>query len=395
MKALAFRQGDVLIRPRSEKITVQSSNTDWAALRTIWDARLKTLQNTTAIDRDAARAAVAELYKVLEQPLPSIVWHNGSSLIRTLGVPIRGIPDMVLNGLWLKFPERRRIASQMGYDPITGTYRITANKRLLTHDFRLRGRSGIRPPWTRDLGNMISQFDLPAVALYEFAKASDCQIDSQRIRLGDAIKQVLDTTFGVILFDRACVILDRPSKIALNPGHVLSATSIDPLTLKTRNKLCPAYETHNGHIIYAVNGVVISANLLERAQRNQWSTIANIKQPRLRAAVIGYFGWDQFLDSVPNQSRTLLDESRFGELHEVVCNSQHYVLLRVTNSTAEPDGSFRKYVLPVDHDCRPLPNPLDPSALHGAPQAQTALNAVASTFGMTGGRYQAMLGAES
>ncbi len=59
------------------------------------------------------------------------------------------------------------------------------------------------------------------------------------------------------------------------------------------------------------------------------------------------------------------------------------LLVRVTNSTPEPDGSFKDYVLRVHPECRPI---LGPDRF-GAPQELTALNAVASTFGMRGSEY--------
>ena len=59
----------------------------------------------------------------------------------------------------------------------------------------------------------------------------------------------------------------------------------------------------------------------------------------------------------------------------------------MTNRTAEPDGSFRQYILPVHHECRPLPDPANPNGRFGNTQKRTALNAVASTFGLTGEEY--------
>jgi hypothetical protein len=63
------------------------------------------------------------------------------------------------------------------------------------------------------------------------------------------------------------------------------------------------------------------------------------------------------------------------------------VLVEVTNSTPEPDGTRKLYYLRVHPELRPLPDPANPNAQLGAPQAMTCHNAVASTFGRRGEDY--------
>jgi hypothetical protein len=400
----ALRQGDVLIRPITEKIEAQTSDIDWDTLNTIWDARLKQVENNKAADRDAAMAAIVKLYQAYGRPAPRIFWHDGTALDRNVvGTPLRAITDAVLYALWFKFPDMHRIAAHMGYDPMTGIFRIANNKRLLSHNFRLRGRIATRPPWTHDLGNMISQFDVPAVVLYEFAKASKINIDRHLGRTAEALKEVLDTTFATILFNDSCVLLDRPSKISLDPAQSLSATLIDPVTMQRRSTACPAYQSRTAvqETIFAVNGIVIPVEFIHRyhsfdnAPGHIWRTLGSIALPRVRSAMIGYFGWERFLEIVPKHAKALIDHSRYGDLYMIECDMQNISVVHVTNSSPEPDGTYRRYVIPVDNDCRPLPNPASPSEVMGAPQARTALNAVASTFGMTGAQYRGMLGAES
>ena len=69
------------------------------------------------------------------------------------------------------------------------------------------------------------------------------------------------------------------------------------------------------------------------------------------------------------------------------CGVHTFNVVKVKNKTEKTDGSYRTYVIPVDSMCRPLPDPNNPRSGFGAPQAPTALNAVASTFGMTGSEY--------
>lgn len=59
------------------------------------------------------------------------------------------------------------------------------------------------------------------------------------------------------------------------------------------------------------------------------------------------------------------------------------MVVELTNSTVDADGTRRVYHIPVEPELRPL---LDDGEM-GEPQRMTALNAVASTYGMRGEDY--------
>jgi hypothetical protein len=63
------------------------------------------------------------------------------------------------------------------------------------------------------------------------------------------------------------------------------------------------------------------------------------------------------------------------------------VMVEVTNSTPEPDGTRRTYFLPVHGELRPLFDDGRGGMRLGEPQEMTCRNAVASTFGMRGEEY--------
>jgi hypothetical protein len=62
-------------------------------------------------------------------------------------------------------------------------------------------------------------------------------------------------------------------------------------------------------------------------------------------------------------------------------NDESLVMVKVVNSSPEPDGTFRDYFLRVHPELRILSDRL------GDPQPLTPLNAIASTFGLTGEEY--------
>ena len=68
-------------------------------------------------------------------------------------------------------------------------------------------------------------------------------------------------------------------------------------------------------------------------------------------------------------------------------NDEPLVMVKVMNSTPEPDGSFKPYFLRVHPELRPL---LQDNQV-GEPQYMSGRNAVASTFGLRGEEYERRL----
>ena len=92
----------------------------------------------------------------------------------------------------------------------------------------------------------------------------------------------------------------------------------------------------------------------------------------------------------------VVDQSKIGTLwrrpertirrktHPTRIHLREMMMVEVLNSTPEPDGSVRTYFLRVDPRLRPMKH----GGVLGDPQPLSALNAIASTFGMTGSEYQ-------
>ncbi len=77
----------------------------------------------------------------------------------------------------------------------------------------------------------------------------------------------------------------------------------------------------------------------------------------------------------------------WGTLYRVDLNDDEpLTMVHVINSSPEPDGSFKNYWLRVHHQLRPVRN----GEIVGPPQKDTALNAIASTWGLTGDQYTGM-----
>lgn len=367
----------------------------------IWNQRLQRVLSVEPADRKAAERAVERLYKAMERPAPQIAWHNGERTLPVVQqhVPVRHITDVLLYGLWFKIPEIERVRSMLGYNPRLDTFRLTSNKSLAFSYMKIKreGNSGyIRPQWARDCGNMICQFDAPYIAVFEYAGKLKLHMDQSLRAVGLAVWHLLESAFGAILFEDLCILIERPRQISLDGLGLLSSTN------------GPAFEM-SFRELYAVNGVVLlDADFLAEKKISIGSLVTDRMSPQKRVALIEYMGWEEFLRQIityagraergwgARQARVdELDKSKWGTLYRVVCGNQEMMLVKVRNATKEKDGTYRHYVIPVDHMLRPLPNPRDPNGVMGAPQRFTALNAVASTFGKTGEIYKDVLGSES
>jgi len=124
--------------------------------------------------------------------------------------------------------------------------------------------------------------------------------------------------------------------------------------------------------------------------------VATHSERRIRRCMIEAFGVENFIrEAAQFNSLIEVDSSKWGRLLCVPLQGDSYTVVEVENTTRYPDGSRPKFYLQVDPDCRPLLRLPDGSMVFGSPQPRTALNAVASTFGMTGEEYQANLLAEA
>jgi hypothetical protein len=221
--------------------------------------------------------------------------------------------------------------------------------------------------------------------------------------LAALFREFFGVAFGVILRTNDCVLIPNLDQVALNANGDLSAQDGPALRIGAKT-------------IFAVEGIVVPTEIAERAVRVRQSAspgdhpdagklVADMHESLYRRrretytlALIELLGWKAFI-KMPQTSkyRTIRSRSaKLGVLYEVVMNGlSHLFILKVTNATAHPDGTFEDFYLRVDAELRPLPDPTNPRARRGVPQEINVLNAVASTWGMTGFEYRAILGAQS
>lgn len=157
----------------------------------------------------------------------------------------------------------------------------------------------------------------------------------------------------------------------------------------------PAVAWPDGWGVWAIHGVRVSQQVVEAPHTLTAAQIRDEPNAEVRRIMLARFGFDRFVQDlglVPIQA-----DAR-GSLYRCdLANDEPLMLVRVQNSTTEPDGSRRWYTMRVDPKLRPLPPGDWDEARQQAwlaeqrPQPLTAHNAVASLHGLRGEEYHPVM----
>lgn len=139
----------------------------------------------------------------------------------------------------------------------------------------------------------------------------------------------------------------------------------------------------DGWGVYAWHGLHLKdSDLILKPETITAPRIRDERNAEIRRMLLERFGFDRYL----SESGALpIHADETGTLYRCELeDDEPFVMVRVVNSTPEPDGQFKHYALRVDPDLRPMLA----NGTYGKPQAFTARNAIASTFGLRGEEYQ-------
>lgn len=130
----------------------------------------------------------------------------------------------------------------------------------------------------------------------------------------------------------------------------------------------PAIPYGDGYCIYSINGVTVNEKTAIAPETLTVEEIESEINLEVRRVMLERFGIGRYL--VESQA-DILNEDEYGTLYRKrIAGDEPLVMVRVKNSTAEPDGSFREYFLRVP------------------PFMRTAKEAVAWTFDFREDQYQ-------
>jgi len=129
------------------------------------------------------------------------------------------------------------------------------------------------------------------------------------------------------------------------------------------NENGPALLYPDGFGIWAVHGVRVPQAVIEEKEKITPRDIHNETNTEVRRVMIDLMTPERYLyESGAERIHT----DKFGELYRI--NNLPHVLVRVTNATPEPDGTFKRYCLWVD------------PTLYGGQAGRVVQAAIASTW---------------
>jgi len=156
-------------------------------------------------------------------------------------------------------------------------------------------------------------------------------------------------------FEGICFVSDRPEFLACDEQGRLHHESGKAISFS------------DGFNLFSWHGVTCTREFIERPEKITISMIEAQNNAELRRILIERFGASKYILATNAQ---LIDESQFGSLYvKQIPGDEPLTMLRVVNSTPEPDGTFREYFLRVP------------------PDVKTAHDAVAWTFDLKAKQY--------
>lgn len=177
----------------------------------------------------------------------------------------------------------------------------------------------------------------------------------------EAFAQLARSAGWIHTYGRLCIVAERPSRLLLDDvGRPHAGGG-------------PAIVFPDGFAVHAWRGERLPPEWIEAPEKLDVRQIAAIPNVEVRRMLIERVGYERFLSGA---GARLVDAGDVGELYRYTFEDDvPLCVVSVENSTPEPDGSRRRYMLRVP------------------PEVRTAREAVAWTFGMRADEY--LLDAES
>ena len=146
----------------------------------------------------------------------------------------------------------------------------------------------------------------------------------------------------------------------------------------------PFCEWSDGSALYSWHGVRVPWDVIDRPESITVARIDREENAEVRRVMIERMGYERY--TLESGAKAIHSDD-FGVLYRKDFPDGDYLLtVHVINSTPEPDGTKKRYVLSVNRELRPMRRTKN-GVEYGEPQQLTARNAVASTFFKRGEQY--------
>ena len=190
--------------------------------------------------------------------------------------------------------------------------------------------------------------DYSWTCLYEFINNE--LIPGYKYELWDKWKNLINSNFyDMIQFDSLVIAVKMPISVKVDDRRRLHCAD------------GYAVEFADGYAVCAWHGIIVDERIILDPEHITPELISKEQNAEIRRCMVEKYGRDRFL-----KLSTKVHSDEWGELYRNESirdvNGDAYCFVKVVNSTPEPDGTFKDYVLRVNPKCK------------------TAYEAVASTF---------------
>jgi hypothetical protein len=197
-----------------------------------------------------------------------------------------------------------------------------------------------------------SQWYLYWLSFYDFPRSIGIKYTEEENKQLDIWLEVSRSVFGCATYEGICFVCERPTTLTVDAQGRL------------HNELGPALAFSDGYELYYWHGIQLLPE--DYSKPLEVKRIDNESNVEVRRALIEKYGQAKYLlDSGAEK----LHEDDFGVLYrKQLTGDESIFMVKVVNSSPEPDGSFKDYFLGID-----------PKAYRDASKI-TAKAAVASTW---------------
>ncbi|MEU0519499.1 DUF6745 domain-containing protein [Streptosporangium sp. NPDC006007] len=291
---------------------------------------------TGPADRPGAEAGVRLAYRIAGLAEPEkIIWvgspAEGARAVAALGAE-RPVRDAVRTGPWER--ARADAHASLGITTWSLAWSLTGGRlwdpanRLITQI--RRGIAATEESETlaaalraSTLDAVLGQQDAPWLSLFD-------ALDRPEV---EGLVQVARSAGWWWPFERVAVVCERPSELHLDDLSRLHRAD------------GPALLFPDGFAVHAWGGMPVPADFAASMATLTPQRIRAEENAELRRVMLEHFGYDRYL---AESGATPLHQDETGVLWRIeLPEDEPVVMVEVVNSTAEPDGTFRKYWLRV------------------------------------------------
>ena len=312
--------------------------------------------STDPADRPRAEAAIAKMYEVAGLTPPKIVWCGspmGNALTRAI------VLDKTSAGASVGASVRASVWDSV-WDSVGDSVGDSVRASVRASVWDSVGASvedSVRASvWASVRASVYGQHDANWLGFYDYFREV-CGLTAETGKL-IGLWELSKSAGWAIPHAAMCWVSERPTAVCRDERGRLHCTD------------GPALLYPDGWCIYSVHGVRVPACIIEQRGQITPEQIDAEKNAEVRRVMIDLYGPDRYVAA----AGTEIHRDEFGILYrKQVAGDEPILMLKVVNSTPEPDGSFKDYWLRVP------------------PTIRTAREASAWTFDMKAQEYRPLV----